>query len=58
MEAALAGRDYVIPEDVRSLAVSVLAHRVLPTVEAQVSRRDPESIVGAIVEATAAPNRG
>ena len=58
VEAALAGRDYVIPEDVRSLAVSVLAHRVLPTVEAQVSRRDPESIVGAIVEATAAPNRG
>ena len=58
VEAALAGRDYVIPEDVRSLAVSVLAHRVLPTVEAQVSRRDPEGIVGAIVEATAAPNRG
>ena len=58
VEAALAGRDYVIPEDVRALAVSVLAHRVLPTVEAQVSRRDPEGIVGAIVEATAAPNRG
>jgi len=58
VEAALAGRDYVIPEDVRTLAVSVLAHRVLPTVEAQVSRRDPEGIVGAIVEATSAPNRG
>ena len=58
VEAALAGRDYVIPEDVRSLAVAVLAHRVLPTVEAQVSRRDPESIIGAIVDATPAPNRG
>lgn len=58
VEAALAGRDYVIPEDVRALAVEVLAHRVLPTVEAQVSRRDPETIVRAIVEATQAPNRG
>ena len=27
--AALAGRDYVIPEDVRELAVSVLAHRLV-----------------------------
>ena len=58
VEAALAGRDYVIPEDVHTLAVSVLAHRVLPTVEALVSRRDPEGIVAAIVDATAAPNRG
>ena len=58
VEAALAGRDYVIPEDVRTLAVAVLAHRVLPTVEALVSRRDPEGIIGAIVDATPAPNRG
>ena len=58
VEAALAGRDYVIPEDVRALAVAVLAHRVLPTVEALVSRRDPEGIIGAIVDATPAPNRG
>ncbi len=56
--AALAGRDYVIPEDVRALAVEVLAHRVLPTVEAQVAHRDPEGIVRAVVDATAAPNRG
>ena len=27
--AALAGRDYIIPEDVRQLAVSVLAHRIV-----------------------------
>jgi MoxR-like ATPase len=40
--AALDGRDFVIPEDVQGLAVSVLAHRVLPTVEAQLNRRMPE----------------
>lgn len=27
--AALAGRDYVVPEDVRELAVPVLAHRIV-----------------------------
>lgn len=27
--AALAGRDYVVPEDVRQLAVPVLAHRIV-----------------------------
>ena len=28
------GRDYVIPDDVQGLATQVLAHRLLPTVEA------------------------
>ena len=27
--AALSGRDYVVPEDVRELAVAVLAHRIV-----------------------------
>jgi MoxR-like ATPase len=47
--AALADRDYVIPEDVRGLAVPVLAHRVLPTAEAQIARRTPEQVVATIV---------
>ncbi|HSJ19780.1 MAG TPA: MoxR family ATPase, partial [Nocardioidaceae bacterium] len=32
--AAMDGRDYVIPDDVLGLATQVLAHRLLPTVEA------------------------
>ena len=28
--AAIAGRDYVIPDDVQQLAVQVLSHRMLP----------------------------
>jgi MoxR-like ATPase len=33
--AALAGRDYVIPDDVQALAVPVLAHRLIPAAAAQ-----------------------
>jgi MoxR-like ATPase len=43
--AALDGRDYVLPDDVQSLAVPVLAHRLLPTAEAQVARRTTETVV-------------
>ena len=53
--AALEGRDYVLPDDVQALAVSVLAHRLLPTAEAQVARRTPESVVAALVERTSLP---
>ena len=50
--AALDGRDYVLPDDVQELAVPVLAHRLLPTAEAQVSRRAPEAVVADLVERT------
>jgi MoxR-like ATPase len=41
--AALGGRDYVIPDDVQELAVPVLTHRLLPTVEASMSGRTTEA---------------
>ena len=43
--AALAGRDHVLPDDLKALAVPVLAHRLLLTAEAAVARRTPEAIV-------------
>jgi len=43
--AALDGRDYVLPDDIQALAVPVLAHRLLPTAETQLSRRTAEQIV-------------
>lgn len=55
--AALAGRDYVIPEDVSQLSVEILAHRILPTVEAQVARRRPASIIRSAVAAIPLPER-
>jgi MoxR-like ATPase len=47
--AALDGRDYVIPDDIQALAVSVLAHRLLPTAEALVERKLPEQVVARLV---------
>jgi len=47
--AAIGGRDYVIPDDVQVLAVQVLAHRLLPTVEAAMSGRTTEQVVKQVV---------
>jgi MoxR-like ATPase len=46
--AALNGRDYVIPEDVRELAVCVLAHRMGSTVSMAESSAWIESILARI----------
>jgi MoxR-like ATPase len=53
--AALDGRDYVVPDDVQALAGPVLAHRLLLTADAQVSRRTSVDIVADLVERTALP---
>jgi MoxR-like ATPase len=47
--AALDDRDYVTPDDIQSLAVPVLAHRLLLTAEAQIARRGTEAIVSDLV---------
>src|SRR6266851_2298659 len=43
--AALDGRDFVIPDDVQTLAGPVLAHRLLPTAEAMIERQFPERVL-------------
>lgn len=57
VEAALANRDYVIPEDVQALAEEVLAHRVLTTVEAQVADRRGNDVIRDVLAAVPAPTR-
>jgi MoxR-like ATPase len=47
--AALDGRDFVIPDDVQTLALPVLAHRLLPSAEALVARQLPEQVLATIV---------
>lgn len=54
--AALAGRDYALPDDVQALAVPVLAHRLLPTAQAQLNRRTSEQVVLEILQRTAVPD--
>jgi len=53
--AALDDRDYVLPDDIQGLAGPVLAHRLLPTAEAQIARRTPASVVADIVARVPVP---
>jgi MoxR-like ATPase len=54
--AALSGRDYALPDDIQALAVAVLAHRLLPTAQAQLNRRTAEQVVLEILQRTAVPS--
>ena len=54
--AALAGRDYVLPDDVKEMAVHALGHRVLLQPESWVRRVDPQGIVTAIVASVPVPS--
>jgi MoxR-like ATPase len=54
-EAALDDRDFVLPDDIQRLAVAVLAHRLLPTAEAQIGRRTTEQAVQEILNRVPVP---
>ncbi|GAA2379406.1 MoxR-like ATPase [Catellatospora methionotrophica] len=56
--AALAGRDYVIPEDVKGVALPALAHRITLRPEMWLKRIDPVSVVAEVLAATPAPVSG
>jgi MoxR-like ATPase len=53
--AALDGRGYVIPDDVARLAVPVLSHRILLTVEAHAARRSDAEIISAVLSTVRVP---
>ncbi|MFC0003297.1 AAA family ATPase [Micromonospora siamensis] len=54
--AALEGRDYVLPDDLQVLAVPVLAHRIIPTADAQLARRTTDAIVSELVHRLPLPH--
>jgi MoxR-like ATPase len=56
--AALAGRDYVIPEDVKDIAIPALTHRITLRPEMWLRRVDPAHIVNEVLERTPAPASG
>jgi MoxR-like ATPase len=56
--AAIQGRDYVLPDDVRGLAQPVLAHRLLPSVEAAMSGRSTTAILEGVLESVPVPEGG
>jgi len=53
--AALDGRDYVVPDDVKALATAVLRHRLLLSPVAEIEGRAIETIVADLVTHTEAP---
>ncbi len=53
--AALSGRSYVLPDDVKQLAVPVLAHRVIMEAMPKIEGTTPEEVVGTIVESVPVP---
>ena len=54
--AAMDGRDYVLPDDVLALAQPVLAHRLLPSVEAAMSGRSTTAILDRLVARVPVPD--
>jgi len=56
--AAMSGRDYVIPDDVQTLAVPVLTHRLMPSAHAQLDGTAMADVVTEIVAAAPLPERG
>jgi MoxR-like ATPase len=54
--AAMDGRDYVVPDDVQSLAGAVLTHRLLPTVEASMSGRTTDAALAHILAGVPMPD--
>jgi MoxR-like ATPase len=56
--AAMAGRDFVVPEDVKDVAVPALAHRITLRPEMWLRRVDPSFVVHEVLAATPAPASG
>lgn len=53
--AFLDGRGYVTPQDVKSVGLDVLRHRVIPTYEAEAEDLSSEDLVGRIFDSIAVP---
>ncbi|WP_427791690.1 AAA family ATPase [Brevundimonas diminuta] len=53
--AALDGRDYVIPDDVKTLAIPALRHRLVLSPAAEIEGRRVEQVLAGLVDQVAAP---
>ena len=54
-EAAIRGRDFVLPDDVKAVAVPALAHRLVLRPELWVSRTTPADVVAGLLQQVPAP---
>jgi MoxR-like ATPase len=53
--AALQGRDYVVPDDIKALCVPVLGHRLLVRPESALRGRDATGVLAALLQETELP---
>src|SRR5687767_2163896 len=53
--AALQGRDYAIPDDVKALAPATLAHRLIVSPAARIRNVDTKQVVGEILDSVPVP---
>jgi MoxR-like ATPase len=53
--AALDGRDYVIPDDVKALVLPALRHRLILSPAAEIDGRKVDDVVATVVESVEAP---
>ena len=53
--AAIHGREYVIPEDVKTIARPILRHRLILTAETELGDIDVEDIVTELVQSVTPP---
>jgi len=54
-KAALSGRDYVLPDDVKAVAVPALAHRLVLRPELWVQKVSAEDVVQDVLESVPTP---
>jgi MoxR-like ATPase len=55
IQAALEGRDFVLPEDVKKMALPVLRHRVILSYEAEADGLDADYVVGKLLSTVPLP---
>jgi MoxR-like ATPase len=53
--AAVLGRDYVIPDDIKALAQMALAHRLIISPSARIKNVDPKAVVEEIISSVPVP---
>ena len=53
--ALIAGRDFVIPDDIKRIALPALRHRVALSPDALLEGRKPDDVLAAVIESVAAP---
>ena len=55
VRAAISGRDYVIPDDVKALAMVALAHRLIVSPSARIKDVDPRAVIQDVIQSVPVP---